>query len=78
MYEHLRVLGITLLVLGIMFFPVREERVVRLMNWWWFRVAWLLLVVLVTYAYNDAVVGLIGALLFVMASNVSVVRLVSS
>jgi len=38
----------------------------------------LLLVVLVTYAYNDAVVGLMGALLFVMASNVSVVRLVSS
>jgi hypothetical protein len=61
-----------------MFFPVRDARVVRLMNWWWFRVAWLLLVVLVTYAYNDAVVGLMGALLFVMASNVSVVRLVSS
>lgn len=78
MYEHCRVLVVSLLVLFVMFFPVRDERVERVMRWWWFRLAWLLLVVVVVSAYDDVLVGLLGALLFVMASNVSTVRWVAS
>lgn len=77
MYEHCRVLVVSLLVLFVMFFPVRDERVERVMRWWWFRLAWLMLVVVVS-AYDDVLVGLLGALLFVMASNVSTVRWVAS
>lgn len=78
MYEQCRVLVVSLLVLFVMFFPVREERVERVMRWWWFRLAWLMLVVVVVSAYDDVLVGLLGALLFVMASNVSTVRWVAS
>ena len=78
MYEQCRVVAVSLLVLFMMFFPVREERVARVMEWWWFRLAWLMLLVLVVCAYDDTLVGLLGALLFVMASNVSTVRWVAS
>ena len=77
-YEQCRMLVVTLLVLCVMFFPVRDERVERAMGWWWFRLAWLVLLVLVVCVYDDVLLGLLGALLFVMASNVSVVRQVAS
>ena len=77
MLEQCRVVAVSLLVLYLTFFPVRDERIERVMKWWWFRLAWLLLVVLVVGVHGDVLVGLLGAVLFIMASNVSTVRWVA-
>lgn len=73
-----RSIVLMMFVVAIVFFPMTNQKIERMMHWWWFRLAWLMLLVLITVAYHDSQTALLGALLFVMASNVSNVRFVST
>jgi flagellar biosynthesis component FlhA len=73
----IRYIVVSMIIIAIMFFPVANTQIDTMMDWWWFRLAWLVLIVLVVVSYRDHLCALLTAVLFVMAANVSHVRYVS-
>jgi hypothetical protein len=70
--------GTALLLVCITFFPTHSPLVDRVMRWWWFRLSYLILVCMCVVVYTRTTVGILAAILFVMASNVQIVRAASN
>jgi hypothetical protein len=66
--------GTALLLVCITFFPTHSPLADRVMRWWWFRLSYLILVCLCVIVYMRPTEGLLASILFVMASNVPIVR----
>ena len=73
----IRYIVVSMFIIAIMFFRVASTQIETMMHWWWFRLAWLVLIVLAVVSYRDNLCALLTAVLFVMAANVSQVRYVS-
>jgi hypothetical protein len=70
--------GTALLLVCITFFPTHSPLADQVMRWWWFRLSYLVLVSMFVIVYARPTVGILAAILFVMASNVPVVRVASN
>jgi len=66
-----------LLIFCIVYFPFQNQVVQTVMSWWWFRLAYLILICLYVLILHQHTTAILTSILFVFGASVSSNRLVS-